>query len=63
MTNVDKVKAYVYEMPNRFTSKQLHAHMTDPELTVEQVGKALKSVKTVKALGKGQFSIRGRLVK
>lgn len=61
MTNVDKVKAQVYGMRNQFTSKDMQKRV--PELTVEQTGKALKAISTVKSLGNGRFSIRGRLVK
>lgn len=61
MTNVERVKAVVYRMPNQFTSRD--AQKLVPELTVEQVGKALKAISTVISLGGGKFRIRGRLVK
>lgn len=64
MTNVEIVKAVLPLLPSRFTTKEAHTKLpyANSNLTVEQVGKALRSISYVTNLGKGSFHVRGRKV-
>lgn len=64
MTNVDIVKAILPKLPSNFTTKEAHAQLpyAHSNLTVEQVGKALRSIKYVTNLGNGKYHVGGRRV-
>jgi len=60
MSNVDRVKQVLKKVNSNFTSKDAQRYTED--LTVKQVGEALKGVKYVQSRGNGKFRVRGRKV-
>lgn len=67
MTNIDRVRAALTIIPGGvFTLKSFDTYFNGNgdigALTRDQLGKAIRSQKTVKVLGNGKYRIRGRKV-